>query len=269
MLPCGSYVDHAARSAPPSASAGSGRCPRPAGSWPPRRRLEVDVRAGVARSVERQGLRVGVDVRARRVRARQVRERPEARQRHGQRPPLGGAVGAVLGADVGDQRLAVGTPEDGRRSPTRLGRATDGGAAHRIQRGGRHRQRGQDARRQRRGPRVGRSADDASAWSGATTPPPTGRTYPAALITIMVAMAATTRPTGTSAVRTGWRVRNLAALVGVAVDASSWWRCGWRWWFGAVSWCSCSDSVAGPRPTRRPRWGLRHGVLLGLSRGGG
>ena len=64
-----------------------------------------------------------------------------------------------------------------------------------------------------------------------------GLDVPAALITTMVATAATTSPTGTSAVMTGWRERNR-----VVVD------------FFVL--------VVGRGRTRRPRWGFRHCVLL-------
>ena len=163
--------------------------------------LEVDVRAGVARPVERERLRVGVDVRVRRVRTRQVRERPEARQRDRQRPPLRGAVGAVLGADVGDQWLAVGAPEDGAvPDPAGQARPTRGCPPRRALR---------PAPRARPAtlgdsavvPVVGRWPTTLPP-SGATTPRRTGWRSRAALTTTMVAMAATTRPTGTRAVMT-------------------------------------------------------------------
>ncbi len=55
-----------------------------------------------------------------------------------------------------------------------------------------------------------------------------GPGLPAALTTIMVASAATTSPTGTNAVRTGWRERNrvgrvaVAAAVAVALAVAEW-----------------------------------------------
>ena len=90
------------------------------------------------------------------MRARQVRERPEARQRHGQRPALGGAVGAVLGADVGDQRLAVRALERWCRRPIVVGRTTEDGLPTASSVAAGTVEGGEDLRRQRGGPRVGR-----------------------------------------------------------------------------------------------------------------
>ncbi len=248
--------------------------------------LEVDVRAGIARSVERERLRVGELVGVRRVRAQQVLERPEPRQRHRHRPPLRGAEGAVLGADV----VISGLPSAPLRwtlFPVLVGRTSPEGL-----------------------PTVSRVAvgteSAATTWgesavvpvsAGADEPPVPpvpvrpvaercddaeagGLEFPAALITTMVAMAATTSPTGTSAASTGWRERNRVG--GALALAWAWvwdrddaldlgpgrvvgeffWRSScWSWWaaadatapMGTSTWCSPGLRRARRQGTRARR----------------
>ena len=94
--------------------------------------------AGVGGPVERErlGLREGFGL-DRRLRAAQVREAAEPTEGHHERPALGGAEGAVLGADVEDLGLAV-LFERRRSRRQRLRRRDALAGAHLVQDRDRH-----------------------------------------------------------------------------------------------------------------------------------